>query len=135
MLARTILLPAMMTALFTLAACGSGKSAGGTGGDGGSGGGAGGAGGGSSAGCAELCAELNKCPGVTPSDCAAECPDVEKFNTDSACKTQYADEVACILGDSDPCGAAASLCAGASGEYIACSMDYCDTHANDPGCL
>jgi hypothetical protein len=139
MFARTMLLVATTAATFALGACAAATSTGGVGGFGGAGGagvsGTAGGTGGTAGGCAALCPQLNKCPEITPSDCAAECPAIDKFNTDSLCKTKYDAEVACILADTDPCSAPTFDCITEVDDYVVCHSDYCDAHPSDPGCM
>jgi hypothetical protein len=151
MIARTLRSPFTMMALVTagalLAACGSSGGGNGGGGSGNatnssssssgsssSGSGGVGTGGGSSAGCVGLCTELNQCPGVTMSDCATACPDVDTFNQTSGCATKYDAEVTCILASSDKCNAATNECQGQVADYVSCASDYCNANPSTPGC-
>lgn len=160
MLVRTILAPMTVITFFIggafLAACGGGGggAGGGNGGDGTtsgttSGTDTGGSGTTSSTSgstssttsaakkCIDLCTELKKCPGLGGTDCAADCPPVDTFNTTSMCGDEYVAEIECILGDADPCtaGDVGGACNGAVGAYVQCSDNYCAANPATPGCM
>jgi hypothetical protein len=75
------------------------------------------------------------CPGVTMSDCATACPDVDSVNTDGMCTTLYTTFVMCELGDSDPCTAASNGCSGQAGDYVQCQSDFCNANPSHAGCM
>lgn len=132
---------ALLSSLSLLAACG------------GSGGGSGGSGGGggnsatttsggtttttttsSGPGCMELCTELNKCPNIPMSDCAADCPDADVLIDGGMCREFYKSAVACILASPDPCNASDNDCITQYAEFVSCTEEYCDGNPSAPGC-
>jgi hypothetical protein len=83
-------------------------------------------------GCEKLCADLDKCPGAEPSDCAKQCAGMDKLNQASGCEKQFDALEECIAKRENRCIKA--LCVPKQRAYDSCVLPYCNRSPPPPEC-